>query len=67
VIASGALLMTARPDRLAAMHAAFGEAGIKLFALGSVVEKVGVYSPDGRTLARPHRDEIAKLFEDGAV
>jgi hydrogenase maturation factor len=64
VIASGALLLTARPDRVDAMQRAFREAGIKLFVLGSVVEKVGVYSPDSGSLTRPDRDEIAKLFEE---
>jgi hydrogenase expression/formation protein HypE len=63
VIASGALLLTARPDRVAAMQTAFGEAGIKLFVLGSVIERDGVYTADGGVLSRPARDEIAKLFE----
>jgi hydrogenase maturation factor len=63
VIASGALLLTARPDRVEAMQAAFREAGIRLFALGNMSEQAGVYAPDGSVLIRPARDEIAKLFE----
>jgi hydrogenase maturation factor len=63
VIASGALLLTAKPERVAAMRTAFAQAGIALFTLGSMVEGAGVLMPDGRTLARPARDEIAKLYE----
>lgn len=65
VIASGALLLTARDDRVEAMQLAFQEAGIKLFVLGNMVERSGVFTQDGKALARPARDEIARLFESG--
>jgi len=65
VIASGALLFTARPDQLPAMQTAFDQAGINLFALGQVVESPGVMKPDGTALPRPARDEIARLYEQG--
>jgi hydrogenase maturation factor len=63
VIASGALLLTCGVDRAAAMHAAFDAAGIRLYMLGTVIERPGVYTPDGRELVRPARDEIARLYE----
>lgn len=65
VIASGALLLTCRADRVHSMHAAFAEAGIPLFTLGTMTERPGVYTPDGGELPRPARDEIARLFETG--
>src|SRR5581483_6174475 len=65
VIASGALLLTCRADRVPAMRAAFDDTGIRLFALGTVIERPGVYTPGGSELPRPARDEIARLFESG--
>ncbi len=65
VIASGALLLTAKADRLAAMQAAFDQAGIRLFTLGQIVESPGVVKLDGSLLPRPARDEIARLYEQG--
>lgn len=62
VIASGALLLTIRPESLPAMQAAFDAAHIRLFVLGSIVEQHGVLTPDGKVLARPARDEIARIF-----
>jgi hydrogenase expression/formation protein HypE len=63
VIASGALLLTAKPDRIEAMQAAFAEAEIDLFVLGNMIERAGVWMADDRSLSRPTRDEIARLFE----
>ena len=63
LIASGALLFTAKPDRSDALVSAFGEAGIKLFRIGSVVESPGVHTQDGAPLKRPARDEIARIYE----
>jgi hydrogenase expression/formation protein HypE len=63
VIASGALLFTAKADRVEAMQNAFWEARIKLFVLGSMIERPDVFGPDGAILTRPARDEIARLFE----
>lgn len=63
VIASGALLLTVRPESLQAMQAAFGAAHIRLCVLGTVVEERGVLAPDGGVVMRPARDEIALLFE----
>jgi hydrogenase maturation factor len=65
VIASGALLLTCRADRVPAMHAAFDDAGIRLFTLGEMIERPGVFAPNGSELPRPARDEIARLFESG--
>ncbi len=65
VIASGALLLTASSERVEAMRAAFHTAGIKLFALGTIIEQSGVFGEDGSPLARPARDEIARLYESG--
>jgi hydrogenase maturation factor len=63
LIASGALLLTAKADRLDAMRSAFAEAGIPLFSLGKIVERPSVFKADGATLIRPARDEIARLYE----
>ncbi len=66
VIASGALLLTAKADRVGAMQDAFRDAGINLFVLGAMIERPGVFTPEGKLLARPARDEIARLYESGA-
>ncbi len=63
VIASGALLLTIRPEQVEPIEAAFREAHIRLFTLGTIVEQQGVFAPDGSLVTRPARDEIAKLFE----
>ena len=62
-IASGALLVTARADAAAGVLAAWREAGIAGYRVGHVVEgPPRVVAPQG-PLARPARDEIARLFE----
>jgi hydrogenase maturation factor len=63
LIASGALLFAAKPDRSDAVISAFANAGINLFRLGSVVETPGVRTQDGALLKRPDRDEIARIYE----
>jgi len=63
-IASGALLLTVRPDRLAALQAAYRQANIPIFHLGQIA--AGAPAVRDRTrgvLARPLRDEIARLFD----
>lgn len=63
-IASGALLMTVRPETAEEMVPAFGRAGIPLFVLGQVVrEPVGVSDELAGELARPARDDITKIFD----
>jgi len=56
-IASGALLLTAAPDQAPGIQAALGEAGIDSAVIGRMVKGAGVSG-----LARPERDEIARLF-----
>jgi hydrogenase expression/formation protein HypE len=64
-IASGALLMAVHPDDSAAVIAALGEENIAAFEIGRVQDggPVVIDSTTGKRLARPARDEIARLFE----
>jgi hydrogenase maturation factor len=63
-IASGALLLTANRERVVALEEAFRLAKIPVFHLGYVREGVPALH-DGRRgeLARPARDEIARLYD----
>lgn len=66
-IASGALLLTVAADDAAAICEALEANGIACAAIGEVLdEPAGVWmdTPQGRQkVARPERDEIARLFE----
>ena len=65
-IASGALLLTAHPDDAQAITRALSAEGIPAFAIGRVEDGppfVVTDSRTGQTVARPARDEIARLFE----
>jgi hydrogenase expression/formation protein HypE len=63
-IASGALLVTARPDAAEAVQEAWRRAAIAAYEIGRVTDgPPRVTRPDGRVLPRPARDEIAKLFD----
>jgi len=62
-IASGALLMAVHPDDADAIAAALVQDGIPAYDIGRVEEgDTAVVGADGRPLARPARDEIARLF-----
>jgi hydrogenase expression/formation protein HypE len=62
-IASGALLLTVAPEDADAVTAALTGADIAVYRVGEMRAQVsGVVTPDG-LLPRPHRDEIARLFE----
>jgi hydrogenase expression/formation protein HypE len=66
-IASGALLMTVHPDDAAAIIAALQAEGIAAYPIGRVEDgpPAVVDTRNGRQpLARPPRDEIARLFEE---
>ncbi len=66
-IASGALLVTVRPESAGAVLSAWERAGIAGYVIGHVAETHGrprVLRADGAILPRPQRDEIARLFED---
>jgi hydrogenase expression/formation protein HypE len=64
-IASGSLLMAVEADDAEAISAALEAAGIPAFNIGRVEDGPAqvVGSNDGKSLARPARDEIARLFE----
>lgn len=67
-ITSGALLITAPPEQVAAISAALEQAGIGFSLLGEVVSAgepaVFMWNSTGRhPLPLPARDEIAKLFD----
>jgi thiamin-phosphate kinase len=66
-LASGALLLAARPEDAASIQRAVEEAGILCAEIGAVEPgppAVWSYTSTGRTpLPRPERDEIARLFE----
>jgi hydrogenase expression/formation protein HypE len=62
-IASGALLLTAHPDHVAALAQACQHAGIPLFRLGHVRDgTTAVVDRQHNALPRPSSDEITKLF-----
>jgi len=63
-IASGALLLTAPPDRVMAIEHSFRQSNIPIFHLGWI--RMGpptVVDRQRGALIRPVRDEIAKLFD----
>ncbi len=62
-IASGALLLTVRPEAEAGVRSALEKAGIPVFRLGRVAAGPAAVLHRGATLPRPARDEIARLFE----
>lgn len=64
-IASGALLMAVEADDVGAITGALEAEGIPCTSIGGVEagREAGVFTPDGKPLARPMRDEIARLFE----
>lgn len=63
-IASGALLLTVKPEYVEQSRRAFREAGIAVFTLGHVARRgIGVVDERRGELPRPERDEIAKLFD----
>ncbi len=63
-IASGALLVTAKPEAAGAIAAAWEAAGIAAYTIGRVEKgPAEVTGADGALLERPARDEIAKLFD----
>ncbi len=61
-IASGALLLTVRPEARKAVMAALQAAEIPVFWLGQVEAGPVDVRVGGEPLARPARDEIARLF-----
>jgi hydrogenase maturation factor len=61
-IASGALLLTVRPEREPAVCAALRQAGIPVYTLGRVMDGPPDVFQHGRLLPCPPRDEIARLF-----
>jgi len=64
-IASGALLMAVEADDAGAIISALEAAGIPCASIGGVeaAGEPGVFTPGWKPLARPMRDEIARLFE----
>ncbi len=62
-IASGALLLTARPEAEDRVRAALEAAGIPVHRLGRVAAGPATVWYGGVLLPRPARDEIARLFE----
>ncbi len=63
-IASGALLLSAAPADVPAIQAAMQAAEIPCAVIGRAEAGAwGVWTPDGRPLPRPERDEIARLYE----
>lgn len=64
-IASGALLMAVEAEDAAAIINALEAGGIPCASIGRVEARgePGVFTSDGNPLARPIRDEIARLFE----
>jgi hydrogenase expression/formation protein HypE len=69
-IASGALLMAAPAgedgQNTSAICAALEAEGIRCAVIGNVEEgTAGVFPPDGELMARPARDEIARVYESG--
>ncbi len=63
-IASGALLLTVRPDRLELLEALYGREQVPVFRLGTAAPgRPAVVDRQRGPLARPARDEITKLFE----
>lgn len=63
-IASGALLLAVNPEYVERMTHAFEQAGIARFLVGRVAGRgVGVVDVRRGEVARPARDEIARLFE----
>ncbi|MFT5193540.1 MAG: hydrogenase expression/formation protein HypE [Cellvibrionaceae bacterium] len=63
-IASGALLMTARPDDVYAIIQALAKNDILCVEIGNVqAGEMGVWQTNGQALNRPQRDEIARFYE----
>jgi hydrogenase maturation factor len=69
-MASGALLLTAPPAEAAKIGAALAAAGLAWAEIGAVDEgptAVWLGLPErGRPLARPARDEVARVFDRSA-
>jgi hydrogenase expression/formation protein HypE len=70
-IASGALLMAvpdgANGENAAAIRSALEAEGIRCAEIGRVEEgPAEVVKPDGQVLARPIRDEIARVYDGNA-
>jgi hydrogenase expression/formation protein HypE len=66
-IASGALLLTARPASAPAISQALEEAGIRCTLIGRVEDGEGVWTEQHGTrtlLTYPERDEITRVFEN---
>ena len=66
-IASGALLIAAAAEDAPAIRAALESEGIACSEIGRVTDgPAGVWQADGEVFPRPARDDIAKVYEDGA-
>lgn len=64
-IASGALLLAARPEAAERLRERYRQEGIAVFALGHVCEgDTLVVDPAGQRLPWPQRDEIARFFDE---
>ncbi len=61
-LASGTLLAVFAADRVGFAVARFGEAGYDAAAIGVARAGTGVETSDGTELARPERDEVARLL-----
>jgi hydrogenase maturation factor len=62
-IASGALLLTVVPERVAALLEAYRQEQLPVFQIGRVIQgNTAVYDRARGLLPRPARDEIARLF-----
>ena len=61
-LASGALLAAFPPDRAGAALRALARHGYAASDIGGAVEGSGVCDADGRPLAWPERDEVARLL-----
>ena len=67
-IASGALLLSARPESADTICDALKNEGISCSRIGEVeAGAVGVSTPGGAVLARPERDDITRVYENGGV
>ena len=63
-LASGSLLAAFRPDRAQAALRALAGHGHAASDIGRALEGSGVYEADGRRLAWPERDEVARLLSE---
>ena len=63
-IASGALLLTCPPGDAGPIQTAMWKEGISCTTIGGVEEgPAGVFTPEGKPVIRPSRDEITRVFE----